>query len=149
MQVRRVNAMSAKLSLKKLSLLIQTSPLLFYEREIKLKYICWQHEIKNTFVTFWNYPLLSRPNVLGSSIIWMCQISNICCFFRYVQLKISKKKNTFLKFDTYKSMRYQGHKGWVDLSYNSKVPVILLSLKLEKVTGTLYLVFKSTQYFGR
>ena len=83
--------MSAKLSLKKLSLLIQTSPLLFYEREIKLKYICWQHEIKNTFVTFWNYPLLSRPNVLGSSTVWMCQISNICCFFRHVKYQISKQ----------------------------------------------------------
>ena len=50
-------------------------------------------------------------NVTGSSSIWTCRSLNICCcFLQAGALEKTKTNIRYSKFDTSKSMRYQGHK---------------------------------------
>ena len=54
--------------------------------------------------------LLKVSNVLGSSSIWTCRISNICCcLLQAGWLEKIKTNIQYSKFDTSKLMSYQGH----------------------------------------
>ena len=69
--------------------------------------------------------------VLGSSSIWTCQILNIC--YCFLQAGTFKKPKQILKFDTFKSMCYQGHR----MSRKSKY-----QLAFKKVNKLKHLIWK-------